>query len=148
MNTAPQLIALDHDDYYARHVGRTKDGLQFFLTNPFCSAQGDEPGCEYIALYLFNADGSLRSAQIDSLGPRASFDRDAARARYDQRLNDLGEVTFERIEVAPFTVEREGTVFGFELREPEAPDDDWAVDVVPGHYMAFFAPWDSGYYDT
>lgn len=148
MNTAPHLIALNHDEYHARHVGHTRDGLQFFLTAPFRAARGGVPDCEYIVLYLFNADGSLQGARVDSLGPRASIDEEAARACYYQRLDDLGEVTFGRIEVAPFTFEQDGTVFGFELREPETPDDEWAVDLVPGHYMAFFAPWDSGDYDT
>lgn len=148
MTNAPHLIALDHDEHEARHVGRTEDGLQFFLTAPFRPARGELPDCEYIVLYLFNPDGSLQGARVDSLGPRASVDEEAARACYYQRLDDLGSVTFGRIEVAPFTFEQEGTVFGFELREPEAPDDEWAVDVVPGHYMAFFAPWDSGSYDS
>jgi hypothetical protein len=29
-----KLIALDPDDFYARHVGWTADGRQFFLTTP------------------------------------------------------------------------------------------------------------------
>lgn len=148
MSAAPRLIALDPDEREARHVGHTGDGLQFFLTAPFRSAHGSVPDCEYIVLYLFNADGSLQGARVDSLGPRAGIDEAAARACYYQRLDDLGTVTFGRIVVAPFTFEQAGTLFGFALREPEAPGDEWAVDVVPGHYMAFFAPWDSGCYDT
>lgn len=148
MSGAPRLIALDHDEHEARHVGRTEDGLQFFLTAPFQPARGGKPDCEYIVLYLFNPDGSLQGARVDSLGPRASIDEEAARACYYQRLDDLGPVTFGRIEVAPFTFEQDGVVFGFELRKPEAPDDEWAVDVVPGHYMAFFAPWQSGEYEA
>ena len=30
----PELIAINHDDYHAEHVGRTADGRQFFLTRP------------------------------------------------------------------------------------------------------------------
>lgn len=29
----PVLIAIDHDDYHAKHIGITQDGLQFFLTS-------------------------------------------------------------------------------------------------------------------
>jgi hypothetical protein len=39
-------------------------------------------------------------------------------------------------------------VFGLIVREPEESGDPWAVTVEPGDYMAFFAPWDSGVYDT
>src|SRR5688500_7198055 len=31
----PKLVAINHDDHHARHVGRTEDGRQFFLTTPF-----------------------------------------------------------------------------------------------------------------
>jgi hypothetical protein len=56
--------------------------------------------------------------------------------------------TFTRIGVAPFTVEYAGLIFGLAPREPEEPDDVWAVEAQPGNYMAFFEPWDSGEYDT
>jgi hypothetical protein len=31
---------------------------------------------------------------------------------------------------------------------PEDEDDEWAVEMQPGNYMAFYEPWDSGDYDT
>jgi hypothetical protein len=34
------------------------------------------------------------------------------------------------------------------VREPEDEDDVFAVELLPGNYMAFFEPWDSGEYDT
>jgi len=70
------------------------------------------------------------------------------RRAYPQRLHELGDVRFERIEVAPFAVERFGTAFGLIPREPEDEDDPWAVELQPGHDMAFFEPWDSGDDDT
>jgi hypothetical protein len=33
-------------------------------------------------------------------------------------------------------------------RDCDDPDDMLAVEAQPGNYMAFFAPWDSGVYDT
>ncbi|MCU1676163.1 MAG: hypothetical protein JWM93_921 [Frankiales bacterium] len=57
-------------------------------------------------------------------------------------------MTFERIEVAPFAIERFGTTFGLVLREPKDEDEVWAVEVQPGNYMAFFEPWDGGDYDA
>jgi hypothetical protein len=144
----PELIAINHDDYHARHVGRTRDGRQFFLTNPFEPAIGEERGCEYVALFLFDEEGNLAEAIIDAFGPRPSVDESARRTVYEQRLADLGDVEFDRIEVKPFAVERFGRRFGLIPRQPEDDDDPWAVEMMPGNYMAFFEPWDSGDYDT
>jgi len=144
----PGLVAINHDDYCAKHVGRTADGRQFFLTTPFVPAAGARPGGEFVALYLFDAVGMLLEAKIDALGARSTVNEEERRRVYRQRLRDLGKVTFERIEVAPFAVERFGTTFGLVPREPEDEDDPWAVEVQPGNYMAFFEPWDSGDYDT
>ena len=147
-NAPPTLVAIDHDDYHAEHVGHTTDGRQFFLTTPFEPATGGKEGCEFVALYIFGDNGSLLEAKIDSFGPRASLDDDDRQAHYNRRLQELGAVTFERIVVAPFAVERFGTTFGLVLRTPEDEGDPWAVEVQPGNYMAFFEPWDSGEYDT
>ena len=57
-------------------------------------------------------------------------------------------MSFERIVIAPFSLDKFGTTFGLVLRQPEDEDDPWAVQVQPGNYMAFFEPWDSGEYDT
>ena len=125
------------------------DGRQFFLTTPFESAFGDDkPGCEYIALFIFDSAGALLEAKIESFGPRATLDYGKCQDVYDSWLKELGEVLFERIEVAPFSVERFGTKFGLIPREPEDEDDVWVVELLPGNYMAFFSPWDSGVYDT
>lgn len=144
----PELIAIDHDDYHAQHVGHTRDGRQFFLTNPFEPAHGEEKGSEYVALFLFDEEGNLVDAKIDDFGPRATMNETARTTLYEQRLTDLGDVEFDRIEVKPFAVERFGCLFGLIPREPEDDDDPWAVEMMPGNYMAFFEPWDSGEYDT
>src|SRR3954470_24057006 len=127
----PDFIAIDHDDYHAKHVGWTADGRQFFLTTPFEAACGDRAGGEFVALYLFDADGKLIEATIDALGPRATMDDARRRQVHDQRLKELGKVRFARIEVAPFSVMRFGTEFGLVLREPEDEDDPWAVEAQP-----------------
>src|SRR5690242_10412222 len=149
-SSPPKLVAINHDDYHAEHVGRTADGRQFFLTTPFepAGAVGANEGGEFVALYLFDAAGKLLEAKIDAFGPRATMDKEERRRVYQQRLQELGDVTHERIEVAPFVVERFGTKFGLVLREPEDEEDVYAVEVQPGNYMAFFEPWDSGDYDT
>ena len=144
----PDLIAINHDDYHAEHVGRTADGRQFFLTTPFEPAIGADEGGEFVALYLFDAAGTLLEARIGEFGPRTTLNQEEHRRVYRQRLQELGDVTYGRIEVAPFAVERFGTTFGLVLREPEDEEDAWAVEARPGNDMAFFEPWDGGDYDT
>jgi len=144
----PAIVTINHDDYHAKHVGRTADGRQFFLTTPFVPADGAEPGREFVALFLFDGSGRLVEAKIDDLGPRTELDEEAAQRAYDARLAELGVVTFGRIEVAPFSVGRFGTEFGLIPHEPEHEGDVWAVEMQPGNYMAFYEPWDGGDYDT
>ena len=145
----PSRIAIDHDDYHAEHVGRTADGRQFFLTTPFEPAmRGEDDGQEFVAMYVFDADGRFLEARIDAFGPRSRMDRVASRAAYDARLKELGEVVFTRIEVEPFAIKRFGTTFGLIPREPDEDDDAWWVTLEPGDYMAFHEPWGSGEYDT
>jgi hypothetical protein len=146
----PKRVALNHDDYHARYVGRARDGRQFFLTRPFVpgGTPGASAGREFLALYVFDAAGALLSAEIDDLGPRDAVDEAAASARRDQLLASLGEVKYGRIKVAPFTVERFGVAFGFIPQPPEGPEDDWCVTVEPGDFMCFWPPWGSGEYDT
>jgi hypothetical protein len=68
----PDIIAINHDDYHAEHIGRTADGRQFLLTTPFVPAiHGCEgSGSEFVALYLFDAAGKLLEARINAFGPR------------------------------------------------------------------------------
>ncbi len=147
-NCSPKLIAIDHDDYHAEHIGKTSYGYQFFLTTPFEPAIGEKKGSEYVALYIFDSSGKLIDTKINNFGARGTFDDNDRRELYLKRLEELGDVTFCRIEVEPFSVERFGINFGLIPREPEDEEDIWAVELMPGNYMAFFEPWDSGEYDT
>jgi hypothetical protein len=138
----PKLIPINHDDYHAEYVGRTADGRQFFLTTPFVPLQR-----EFLAVYLFDAQGNLLEAKIDDLGPREQLDANHVRSLIQERLSELGNVSFRRIKIAPFRVERFGTGFGLIPHAPEEDEEDWTVTVEPGDYMAFYPPWD-GDYDT
>ena len=146
----PHSIAIDPDDYHARHVGRTRNGRQFFVTTPFVPTTSNEAGREFIAVYLFDSEGALIEARIDDLGPRASVDVDSAKDLFERRIAELGPTDQCRIEVSPFQVHRFGTVFGLVPRPPESDDEDdsWWVEAQPGNFMAFHEPWDSGEYDT
>ena len=104
-NRPPSLIAIDHDDYHAEHIGRTADGRQFFLTTPFEPAIDGKAGCEFVALFLFDSAGKFLEAKIESFGPRAALDEAKRRGLYEEWLSELGDVSFERIEVARTTGE-------------------------------------------
>ena len=147
MGGIPKTFPINHDDYHAKHIGRTADGRQFFLTTPFVPALGNETGGEFIALFMFDAKGKLLDTTIDNLGPRATLDKDAASKLYEQRLPSLGNVKFCNIRIAPFKTERFGIEFGLIPRECEDEEDEPAIEMQPGNYMAFFDPWD-GDYDT
>src|SRR5690348_4096907 len=95
----PDLIAIEHDDYHAKHIGCFPDGRQFFLTSPFVPAMGGSAGREFVALFLFDDQGRFLEARIDDLGTRAELDQQRASRIYEQRLAELGEVEFCRIEV-------------------------------------------------
>lgn len=144
----PEKIAINHDDYHAQHIGTTKKGEQFFLATPFEPAMGSSPGNEYIALFLFDSEGNLLNSQIEQFGSRGTYDEKKRTKRYMSILKDLGKVNFCRIEIKPFSIEKFGIQFGLITREPENENDVWAVELLPGNYMAFFEPWDSGDYDT
>ena len=144
----PTLIAIEHDDYHAGHVGHLADGRQFFLTTPFVPAIGGSAGREFVALYLFDKRGHFLEARIDDLGTRVELDPQRARAVLEQRLTELGVVELGRVEIQPFELERFGTTFGLVPRPPEEADEGWWVEAQPGNYMAFHEPWDGGEYDT
>lgn len=144
---APKLIAIKQDDHSAKHIGRTADGRQFFLTNLLVPAIDGNAGREFIALYLFNAGGKLLEAKIDDQGTREQVDEVAAGALIKSRLAELGAITFDDIKVAPFRLERFDTQFGLIAIAPVDDRSNWSVIAEPGNYMAFYPPWD-GDYDT
>ena len=139
----PTLIAIVHDNYHAKHIGRKNDGVQFFLTTPFTL------DCEYIALFLFDSEGNLIDSKIDSLGKRGSYDLDWKESKYQKILASLGEVEYQRIEVKPFSIDVDGVEIGLVIMEGEDEDDTfYTVDLIPGNFMSFSEPWDDGDYDT
>ena len=138
----PQTFPIIHDDYHADRIGRLPDGTQFFVTTPFRPACGDDAGAEYLAVFLFEANGDFREARIDDFGSRSTMDKDVALTRLGERMSELVGAKFCDIEIAPFSVDYEGTQFGF---IPQ--DETGGIELHPGNSMAFFEPWD-GYYDT
>jgi hypothetical protein len=117
-------------------------------SNPFDPASPTNPGNEFVALYLFGKNGDFIEALIDEFGPRNKMDTDARDTLCKKRLDELGDIEFGRIEIAPFSIEKFGVTFGLIPNEMEAEDDELSISLMPGDYMAFYEPWDSGDYDT
>jgi hypothetical protein len=135
----PKLVALDHDEFHAKWVGRLVDGRQFFGSFPFVPY-----GPSFVALYLFDAEGEFVEARIDEVREGDGVD---AETLLDRWVAELGPVTFGRIEMAPFQFERFGITFGLLPRTGERDGGWWAV-FHPGNYMAFNEPWNGGDYST
>jgi hypothetical protein len=144
----PTRIAINHNSFEAKHVGHTADGGQFFLTRPFDPGTAGADARDFVALYLFDANGRFRRAEIDAFQEKDPGHSSAAKKVYQQRLQELGKVKFNRIEIEPFSVERFGLAFGLIAQAPTSGDDTWWVTAEPGDYMAFAPPWDLGEYDT
>jgi hypothetical protein len=135
----PERFLIEPDDYHARLVGTAQDGRRFFITTPF------EPDNEFVALFLWGADGSFDSIDVDGLGRRELLSDSDLQDALERRIARLGEFRIEPISVAPFAVESHGTTFGF---VPQEFDGSVSIDLLPGNYMSYVEPWDSGEYDT
>jgi len=150
LNKPPKRIRINHDDYYARLVGHTRDKRQFFITQPFVPY-----GHDFVARYLFDNRGQCIEIQLHDLGPRTTLEppgntlHENADAETIQQnfLRELGDFEFGDIEVSPFSHEAFGTTFGLIAQPPDEEDEEWTVIAEPGNYMAFYPPWD-GDYDT
>ncbi len=150
MSKPPKRIRINHDDYYASLIGKTKDGRQFFITQPFVPW-----GHDFVACYLFDKDGAFIDAKIHDLGKRnadmlpgnALIDDGNVATVQKQMLAELGDTKFCNIQVCPFAHAWNGITFGLITQAPQDDDDEWNVIAEPGDYMAFYSPWD-GDYDT
>jgi hypothetical protein len=138
----PARFTIIPDDYHAELVGTAQDGRRFFVATPF------GPSSTYVAVFLWTADGTFDEIRIDDLGPRNGLDFSAEDAAIEKRLAELGDYTIEPITVAPFAVGAYGETFGFVPHvPPEGTDDAW-ISLLPGDYMAYYAPWNGEDYDT
>jgi len=85
----PNTFPIIHDDYHAERIGKLPDGTQFFVTTPFRPESKDIPGAEYLAVFLFESNGTFREARIDNLGSRAEMDKESAQVLLGQRMSEL-----------------------------------------------------------
>ena len=150
MSNPPKIIRVNRDEFYANLVGKTQDGRQFFVTQPFVPY-----GNDFVACYMFDENGAFVEAKIHDIGKRTSGQLPGNAISNDSNINavqlemlaELGDVDFTDIQICPFEYEYDGVVFGLIAQPPEDEDEEWTVIAEPGNYMAFYPPWD-GEYDT
>ena len=136
----PAHIRLVPDDDQIEAVGVTHDGKRFMLAAP----AGEH---NYIALFVWSADGEFDRIYVDDLGRQGERSADDEQALYARRVSQLGVFTVEAIDVAPFSVDQQGTVFGLVACEPDDENEALAwVEYQPGNAFALCWPWDGTYF--
>lgn len=144
----PDRIRINHDDYHGEWVGKTSDGSQFFATDALFTSQNvrtQRTVRDYVAVFLWNQDGSFREMRLDSFDRRSSESFELRAKTFQDRIDELGAITLCDIRVAPFEEVRDGVSFGL-IYAPDEGNGEW-VELQPGNEMAFYPPWD-GRYDT
>jgi hypothetical protein len=134
------------DDYHVPHAGTAEDGRRFFLSDELFS--GDE---SYVGLFLWNADGTFDEVRViaverpGGLPPGQAGPADGE-GLVEAFLAELGRYVPEPITVEPFTKQVDGTVFGWNVGRYD--DGTYFINVQPGDFICYYAPWDGVDYDT
>jgi hypothetical protein len=138
----PERFTIVPDDFHVPYAGTAEDGRRFFLSDELFTL--DEPGAEYVGLFLWQADGSFDEVRVDLASPADGLPA-GAEELVESRLAELGDYVLEPIEVEPFTTEVDGVTFGWRV---DQYDGTYVVSVAPGDFIAYYAPWDGLGYDT
>ena len=129
---APTRVRLIPDEEKIEAVGITHGGSRFMLAAP----------SGFIALFLWTAEGEFDRIVVDDL---TGTNAESEQTFYERRVAQLGVFTVEPIDVAPFAVEHEGTLFGLVPYESDADGIAW-VEYRPGNAFALCWPWDGTYF--
>lgn len=143
----PERFRIVPDDYHVPYAGTAEDGRRFFLSEELFDYRRDS---SYVGLYLWNADGTFDEVRVDPVArPEGLPPGQAAPAGADElvaaRLAELGDYVLEPIDVEPFLTKVDGVRFGWKVGGRGA--DQW-INIEPGDFIAYYAPWDGLEYDT
>lgn len=146
MEQAPDRITIVPDDYHVPYAGTAEDGRKFFLSEELF-VPGEKA---YVGLFLWHPDGTFDEIVVDEVAraqglPPGQAGPADAQHLIDARLASLGAYVLEPIEVEPFTQEVDGVAFGWRVTRF---DEVVSVNVEPGDFIAYYAPWDGLEYDT
>ena len=145
LDQAPARFTIVPDDYHVPYAGTAEDGRKFFLSDELF-----DPGSAYVGLFLWNADGTFDEVRVDKVARPAGLPPgQAGHASADEivasRLAELGKYVLEPIDVEPFAAELEGVTFGWVVTQF---DGEYSINIEPGNFIAYYAPWDGLGYDT
>jgi len=146
MDEAPNRFTIRPDDYHVPYAGTAEDGRRFFLSEELFS---DDTG--WVGLFLWKADGTFDEVQVTASGratglPPGQAGHAASGGLIQARLAELGEYVLEPITVEPFTQEVDGTEFGWKVDRYD--DGIYYINIEPGDFICYYAPWDGYEYDT
>jgi hypothetical protein len=142
----PERFTIVPDDYHVPYAGTAGDGRKFFLSEELFADDS-----AYVGVFLWHADGTFDEVRVDAVAqPRGLPPGQAGPAGAERliaaRLAELGDYVLEPIEVEPFTQDVDGTTFGWNVDRYE--DGTYFINIEPGDFIAYYAPWDGLGYDT
>lgn len=133
-------------DYHVPYAGTAQDGRKFFLSEELFDSHDS-----YVGLFLWKGDGTFDEVRVDKVArPRGLPPGQARRAGAEKlvrtRLAELGQYAVEPITVQPFVKKVDGVDFGWHVGRYD--DGSYYVNVEPGDFICYYAPWDGLDYDT
>lgn len=140
---APTRFTIVPDDFHVPYAGTAADGRKFFLSEELVT-----DGSGWVGLFLWTQDGKFDELFADpvtrpsGLPPGQAYPAGPS-ALVEKRLGQLGTYRLE-----PITVTRvvRGVTFGWRVRQYD--DGEFAINIEPGDFIAYYAPWDGLEYDT
>jgi hypothetical protein len=143
---APKRFTIIPDHYHVPYAGTAGDGRRFFLSNELFSPGGSA----YVGLFLWHRDGTFARVEVTRVHrPRGLPIGQAApagrRSLIKARLAELGDYVLGPITVEPFTERVDGVTFGWKVGRYKST---YFINVEPGDFIAYYAPWDGRDYDT
>lgn len=145
VDQAPKRFTIVPDDYHVPYAGTAEDGRKFFLSEELFQPGGSA----YVGLFLWKADGTFDEVLVEKVSrpeglPPGQAGRAGAKAAVRARLDELG--VLEPIKVEPFTKNVDGVTFGWKVGQYE--NSSYCINIEPGNFIAYYAPWDGLGYDT
>jgi hypothetical protein len=144
--TRPERFTIVPDDYHVPYAGTAEDGRKFFLSEELFADDS-----AYVGVFLWKADGTFDEVRVDAVDrpeglPPGQAGRAGAEDLVEARLAELGDYVLEPIEVEPFTQDVDGVTFGWQVDRYD--DGTYSINITPGDFIAYYAPWDGLEYDT
>ncbi len=95
---------------------------------------------EYVIVHLFDKEGKHINTRHCLVGTASQADDITIFKKLEELIAELGEITFNDIEVEPFETMIDGILFGL------VPNHEYGfIELQPNATLAFGEPWDGSY---